>query len=580
MEHAFLPLPPGSDGRLRRVQRETKPSSSTDYPWSSSQDSQRKTLNRKLEIQRRRNQVWRSQWSKVTTTKSESTLESNIIDESLSRAGLADVAKGVMETIDDILTELDRMNGAEDQSSGGSWDILGETKLPIANWDGERFKDLVVDLTSSVDTLYDISETRQRVKTSKVSNKFELNVEPEKAFEKARMDTPIFIDPSRILNYLSLESVVSRKSDGTKTLVFPASKDTFCLEPISGKSDASISPSDQPVFVEFAEYDDVYSATGIGPSMTRFEKLFSALQRQKTSAKAPKFGILNLLGYFEDVERSRYGLVYELPKKKEKEATTSMLQPRSESNYFHCRLAELMGHRQAEPPLEMKFRLAYRLATSVFDLHSRGVVHGRLAAANVLFFQASFREQDDQWQRSINIRRPYLTSFDLFPEPASNGDSNKEPLEVRWYRHKSDPRLDQNSRYTTESKELDLYSLSLLLMEIGLWQSLRESEFAISRNSMVLNVKGGNIDHVYEKLSTRCGSAYRKAIQACWEATEEKSAEGSQTNTRSDIHLQKLYGQVLRLLQRCCSIDEKWTDMDYDDVSPVSNELLKWMNEG
>lgn len=550
------------EGRSSLTYKKLKPSKA--FSLGRDEDDQRKRLKRKLDIQKARNRIWRVRWAKADGVNLEKSLGHDNIDESLSRAGLADVALSVMGTIDDILSEMDRMwdvYGQESSGSGSStYEKFEETKTPTVVWDKERFKGLMTDLTSSIDTLNDISGTRQAAKPSSPPKKFEMNIQTEKAFEKSRMDTPMLIDPSRLRNS-NRQSIVFVNSDGSKSLVVPATKDILYLIQ-SGDVKTWNEASEQPVFVEFANYDDVYSATGIGPSMTRFEKLFAALQRERNNPDKPDFGVLNLLGYFEDVEKSRFGLVYETPDRARDEESAAQTSPLNlGTRLCHCRLADLLNNRSAEPPLEIKFHLAYRLATSVFDLHSRGVVHGNMASANVIFFEDNITlGNDNHWQENFDVRKPYLTSYDLFPEPASNGESQKELPHTRWYRHKLDPRLAMTTKYTTESKELDLHSLGLLLMEIGLWQSLRESESAISSSGMALKVKDGHIHDVYRMISTRCGTAFRKAVQACYEAVEDTASDSKRSAARSDVQLQKLYGQVLSWLQKCCAIDD-----DVDD---------------
>jgi hypothetical protein len=281
--------------------------------------------------------------------------------------------------------------------------------------------------------------------------------------------------------------------------------------------------------------------------MKRFEKLFAGLQRKSEGITRPDFGVLNLMGYFEDPEHARFGLIYELPSR-----FSGVQLPNPIMNLpYYARLADILSHRSLEPPLEIKYRLAYNLATSVFDLHSKGVVHGTLAACNVTFFeQVEKGAENVDWLAHVDVRRPYLTGYDLFPEPATkNSPETVESLDTKWYRHTLDPRLTPHTSLTTESRSLDLYSLAMLLLEIGLWTSSKD--IRSGSLGVPLDVKR-DVKAVYKQLAARCGSAYLKAVKACWHAIDEEMNAGA----RPDVTLQKVYGHVLNSLERCCAIED------------------------
>lgn len=626
-----------SQRRLTKIYTDTKSSLDFISKPALDEDDELKKLHRKLRIQKDRLTTWGLRWSEsaergLDTTTSSSLLPTyDDIDESLSRAGLADVVGSIMGTIKDILAEAEplwKASGAKNTAySTRAAEKAAEAKVPLIQWDKSRFEDLVKDLTSSIDTLYDISRMRHgESQKSKSKQKIELVVRPERTFEKARMDTPHTIDPKRLRDS-SGAGIVSVNEDGSESLKVEGGKQVLYLWDEHSK----VAGQRTPVLVEFATYDSLYSFTGIGPPMTRFEKLFNALQRDEEGTEKADFGSLRLMGYFEESRDSRFALVYELPERLKVARRTEFGNSSSPAPYY-ARLADVLSHRSLEPALEVKYRLAYNLATSVFDLHSRGVVHGNLALSNITFFESheahSLRWNDrgtnllseneqlllvlrestpahdwkqiaqkynartghdemvpalqikctrakaklrvleqragggpeiktDDWLTSVDLRRPYLTSYDLFPEPASSdGSSLKEPTDITWYRHRLDPRLKASTPFTMESQLLDLYALALLLLEIGLWQSSKEMQHGITTSSIVMNVKEDPAP-LYKLLVTRCGTAYQNAIRACFEAVDGKVADpDNRESGRSDVHLQKVYGRVLSCLEKCCSIEE------------------------
>ena len=544
------------------------------------EDEELQKLHRKLRIQKDRLTTWGFRWSEAGDKRPEIAGSSipppayDDIDESLSRAGLADVVGSIMGTIKDILAEAEplwKASGVRSAAySSRAMEKAAEAKVPLMRWDKGRFEDLVKDLTSSIDTLYDISRMRNGESPKpKSKKKIDLIVRPEKTFEKARMDTPQIID-ARKLRDASGANIVSVNEDGSDNLKIEGGKQILYLANDDGLSLHDL--RNYPVLVDFATYDSLYALTGIGPPMTRFEKLFNALQREDDIQEKADFGSLKLVGYFEDNSNSRFGMIYELPSRlKPLKATSENVHVPAP---YYARLSDILSHRSLEPPLEVKYRLAYNLATSVFDLHSRGVVHGNLALSNITLFEdhaAPLQNLGNDWLAGVDLRRPYLTSYDLFPEPATTDVSSlKEPVDITWYRHKLDPRLTPASPFTTESQLLDLYSLAILLLEIGLWQSSREMQHGITTNSIVMNVKEDPAS-LYKLLAARCGKSYQNAFRACFEAVDSKiAAVGENDSARSDVNLQKLYGRVLSSLERCCSIEES---LSMEELSEEENEF-------
>lgn len=560
--------------RLTKMYTDTKSSLSFVSNLARDEDAELSALHRKLRIQKDRLMTWGLRWSEASkaTDAKPSGLPPDYddIDESLSQAGLADVVGSVMGTIKDILAEAEPLWAASIARQSTSLSRAGEkaieAKVPVIVWDKSRFEDLVRDLTSSIDTLYDISRMRQggTGHGNKQSKKIEIRIEEERAFEKARMETPQVIDPSQLKDSNGRSIVVADEALGSKTVAVKGGKQILYLTKQTSstnpwKTDGA--PKNFAVMVEFTAYDPIYSMTGIGPSMKRFEKLFAGLQRGKEEAGKPEFGVLNLIGYFEDAENSRFGLVYELSSRFD---GVSLPNPVYSQPYY-ARLADMLSHRSLEPALEVKYRLAYNLATSVFDLHSKGVVHGSLAACNIAFFeQFALGGGNADWLAHVDVRRPYLTAYDLFPEPASrHSPESGEAAEIKWYRHELDPRLTPHTVLTTESRSLDLYSLAMLLLEIGLWSSSKEMRYGISSIGIALDVKS-DVATVCKQLSARCGTSYLRAVQACWHAVDDEMG----TVTRPDVALQKVYGRVLSSLEKCCAIeDDEEEDRDELQVS-------------
>jgi hypothetical protein len=127
------------------------------------------------------------------------------------------------------------------------------------------------------------------------------------------------------------------------------------------------------------------------------------------------------------------------------------------------------------------------------------------------------------------------------------------------HRHPLDPRTTRYTRLTLESKSLDLYSLALLLLEIGFWSPLHE----IFPDAATIPEKP---DSVFKQLAARCGSLFVKAVQACWHAPDDELSQ----RARPDVMHQKVFCKVSKALDACCAIDEVSDDDSQTDDQPPS----------
>jgi hypothetical protein len=549
MESLFsLPLP--FQRRLTKMYTDTK--SSYDFvkePVQSAEDPELMLLHRKLRIQKDRLVSWGLEWSDPT--------QSPDIDESINKAGLSELVGSVMSTIKEILAEAEPLWQSSKRSSDEKMTVSEKSidrKMSLITWDKSRFEDLVRDLTMSIDTLYDLSRTRQSarkasvLKTSESSSSLHAKspVLEERQFESTRMQTPQQIDPASIIwprDLKCMQPGMLSPAKAPRQIVFMRRPTSL---PDARKTGQSLPPV--PVLLEHTPYDPIYSITGITPSMTRFEKLFAALSQAYISSDRLLSGLLRLIGYFEEAEHSRFCLLYALPTHF---GPVDIESPRMPTISM---LSDLLCSHSYEPSLEVKYRLAYNVANAVFDLHSKGVVHGNVVSSNILFIehQSQSRSRIDLTQ--VNMRQSFLTSFDLFSD---NATDTSEPAELSLYRHPLDPRITRYTRLTSDSKSLDLYGLAMLLLEIGLWTTIGEIFPHVP--AIPENPAG-----VFKQLASRCGSLYMKAVQACWNAPEDELSQ----RARPDVMHQKVLWKVSKALDACCAIDEASDDENESDDSP------------
>ncbi|KAK7417220.1 hypothetical protein QQZ08_011699 [Neonectria magnoliae] len=506
--------------RLSRLYNDTKKSSDfVKEPVQNEEDPEIKALHRKLRIQKDRLVSWGLEWSDPT--------QSAEIDESLSKAGLSEVVGSIMSTIKDILAEAEPLWLSSKRMIQGK-QTSQDSKPPLVQWDKGRFEDLVNDLTTSIDTLYDLSRTRSSAanprRPSKTLFKSSTTSDDFRPFESTRMQTPQQIDPQTLTH---LRQRQGDESSNPREVVF-MSKTAY-----SELTHGTTRQPWAPLLLEYATFDSIYAMTGIMPPMARFEKLSAGLQQDPQRSPGTWTGLPRLLGYFEDLENSRLGLVYRFPPSFN---AVSFERLTKNPSYSLPTLGDLLFRSDSEPKLEAKFRLAHNLMNTVFDMHARGVMHGELVDRNICFCDAMTIEPGVS-NGEVDIRRPLVTSFDLF----SDDTTATAPTLSR---HPLDPRNAPTSPLakSTDQRVLDLYSLAMLLLSIGLWTKL---ETLVPDSSTFVP------DSLLEQLAVRCGSLYMKAVQACWGAVDDELAGRSS----GEALLSAVQARASRFSEACCILD-------------------------
>ncbi|KAM3512047.1 hypothetical protein MY11210_004307 [Beauveria gryllotalpidicola] len=509
--------------RLSRLYNDTKKSSDfvqAPVPREKQQDPDVAGLHRKLRIQKDRLVGWGLEWSDPAHQAAE-------IDESLSRAGLSEVVGSIMSTIKDILAEAEQLwlSGAGGNSAGGAGSAA-KNKEKLAQWDRARFEDLVSDFAASVDTLYDLSRTRGAAmrRVSKGGGLYKgAGGEASRAFEPTRMQTPQVIDPAQLTEILPARDLAA--SVASQRAVVLMSKTAYS-DMAQGRTRAPWGP----LLLEYAAFDPIYSTTGIMPPMARFERLSAGLQQDSQRAPGAWSGLPRLLGYFEDMENSRFGLVYRFPPPFDAAILDSY---NKSAAHDVVTLRTLLADPAMEPPLEAKFRLVYNLANTVFDMHARGVTHGRLTGDSISFCNEG-KTDGLPPNAVVDVRRPLISSFDIFSEEKTD-DTLHHPLDPRYT---SESPLGKN----TDERVLELYALSLMLLSIGLWTSIK---------TLPLDASGAAFAVAMERLKVKCGSLYAKAVHACWEAVDLEIAG----ETTGETLLSQVQMRVSRFLETCCILD-------------------------
>lgn len=564
VEH--VPVP----GHLTRLYTDVKKSAITSItrnaPYGAQQHTSQETAawQRKFRIQKDRFVTWGLAWS------DDANGPDGQIDESVAKAGLTETVESVLGNVKEVIDELERT------WSGGAAKKAGEMFMPAPAFDESRYADLIRDLTDSVDTLYDLSRSRRALARGEHPT-FSTEDDPEtqaprtKTFTKrsgsskssiADSDRTLvnplpFLRPSlspyaglppRIEAHalrLPAESPPPYESLGVPS----AARQVGHLmrrrlsESVQGALGSSA--DEVPVLVEYANYDSTYRNTGVPPPLQRLEALSAAFQPMRPESQHN----ISLLGYFEDPNEPRIGLVYDLPYSVQNRLhSTAMheaetLTPMSLMSFIRKAKPTQASARTEEepPPLETRFRLALRLVEQLEALHSIGVPHGNINSSSVIFATTSSQSSA---KRQRQLRTPIWASFDVFSKCSVEGLRRSTNLNI--YRHPDDHPQDA---FRSEDQDIrfDLYSVALLLLEIGLWTPLGDT-YKAKYSLADFKVR---VDKIWApKLVHRCGSAYTRAVQACLQAADPSSDAGRMT-------IGAIYNIIRDQLQRCCMLDNE-----------------------
>jgi hypothetical protein len=246
------------------------------------------------------------------------------------------------------------------------------------------------------------------------------------------------------------------------------------------------------------------------------------------SDKPAEFLLPECAGYFHDSSAGRFGFVYELPPYLHLRHPDDARTPGAMSMRKPHSLMQLLKH--LEPiALGERFRLAKQLTAAVYTIHACGFVHKNIRPASVLFLPAESGDRGGgpSKSRKIDLRRPYLMGWGYTRPDELEFDADHERKVVvprdgnaGIYQHPERLR-NPNRKYR---QVYDVYSLGLILLEIGLWQPI---------DSFVGGIKDLTTDEFTEYLRKRavpdlrgqCGAVYEGVVQSCLGMREQQEEE-------------------------------------------------------
>lgn len=252
--------------------------------------------------------------------------------------------------------------------------------------------------------------------------------------------------------------------------------------------------------------DDSWRRTHPKAFRRRTENLTRILN---SDLKPLSLSILHCVGYL-DQSRHVTGYAFRLP---------SDAQPGQEPFTLYDLLKRVERPNQPKdiPDLGERFELAKALVTTIFNIHNIGWVHKNIQPKNILFWPKSDAKTEP------DLTRPYLMGFDI-SRPNQPGEVSEKPLshfEDDLYRHPHYKGMYARSFQPA----FDIYSLGVILYEIGMWRNIAFQGSSKSNNPRRPSLPTHNSDpQLVERMVEQgsimamkqyTGARYRDAVRSC-----------------------------------------------------------------
>lgn len=333
----------------------------------------------------------------------------------------------------------------------------------------------------------------------------------------------------------------------------------------SGPRALAISQRDQQVV--FVEWQSYIGHAG-RPNKLAEEQIHKLGDFLSVPNRPQDFRVLDCIGLFKDEPNFCYGVVYQLPSYMRDLALRT-----DPKNLGHvCKpssLTRLLDNVDTVVDLGIRFNLAKKLMYSIVVLHTCGWLHKNICSSNIFFFAARPAANQSLNSQRKDVGHPYIMGYGLSrPDDVSESVQHDEVSVQEYSRtaannpsrfpvsrfHAVDTKVDAGtqrqgpnvSRSHESSTDVDekpqpniyqhpdkianparrfrhsydIYSIGLVLLEIGLWQNLQTFEWidAYAFRKFVLK-------RLVPELWGQCGSIYGGVVKDCLEMSSDVGLE-------------------------------------------------------
>ncbi|KAF2760517.1 hypothetical protein EJ05DRAFT_287882 [Pseudovirgaria hyperparasitica] len=222
-------------------------------------------------------------------------------------------------------------------------------------------------------------------------------------------------------------------------------------------------------------------------------------------------------GLFKDSEHHRIGFVYKLPQNLGISISGARMVPDALIPRTPVSLAEVLRTFNAMS-LNRRFSLAKELLEAVTAMHATGWIHKNIRPTSIIFFprdQRPINRNDIEWQR-VNLMGWGFSRHTQFVQqyaaPGPKRSAQPRLIKLDKYQHPD----KQNDPSRVYEPTYDMYSLGLVLLEIGLWRDL-DGYVGPAKTShwSADDVHAYIVGQVVPHLKHCCGETYMAVVQTC-----------------------------------------------------------------
>ena len=256
----------------------------------------------------------------------------------------------------------------------------------------------------------------------------------------------------------------------------------------------AVDGSEKQILIEWLEYDGAW-ANRIDELIRRVQDITSF---RSPSSASHAFPVLISAGYYHDVAKLSFGIVYYFPPRQPKPSLS--ISDTDKPMALQDIISKIRSRTQ-RPSLDQVFGIAVKLVNVVLTMHKANWLHKNISSYNIIFFPDRFNSIAEA------MTEPYFIGFSysrLNLDTVFTQGPNKQ-LEYQHPEYLSGPK-----RFC---QEYEYYSVGLVLLELSLWLPLEViTEGVRGTPTEMLNVL---LKKEVPKLKTYMGSAYEEAVTTC-----------------------------------------------------------------
>ena len=181
-------------------------------------------------------------------------------------------------------------------------------------------------------------------------------------------------------------------------------------------------------------------------------------------------------------------------------------------------------------PLNQCLRLGYKLAEAVFFLHAAGFLHKNITSTSVVALRRRWQTEDEALEDSVD--ETYLMGFDLVRADAAittqegtmrRSEARRSIWDFDIFQHPDRLRGAESPRYI---KTYDVYSLGVVLLEIGFWKPL--PDIVQRLNQVETSTWPMSLSKTLKVMSARTGEKYERVVAWCLNLKGNKIVKDSE----------------------------------------------------